>query len=151
MLHRIAAWYNVKHLVELKRPKIFCCPNQSLTDPNWGRNEVFQHFLSLFIKRVKVLFHISWLHRISFTYNPTASFFRHRIVKWPWIKWKMRPMLFKKSWSLFYPNVARHPVKLACFKIYRVPVSSIFSMWTNSLLPWKQSDSDFCLVYLISK
>ena len=58
---------------------------------------------------------ISWLHRIFFTYNPTASFFRHKIVKWPCIEFKMRPMLFKKSWNLSCSNVVKHPVNAACF------------------------------------
>ena len=34
-----------------------------------------------------MIFHVSWLYRISFTYNPTASY-RHRIVEWPWIEFK---------------------------------------------------------------
>ena len=36
----------------------------------------------------------------------------NRIVEWPWIKLKMSPMLFKKSWNLFYSNVIKHLVKL---------------------------------------
>ena len=47
--------------------------------------------------------------------NPTAFFRRHRLVEWPWIKFKIRPMLFKKSWNLFYCNVVGRPFKLACF------------------------------------
>ena len=31
----------------------------------------------------------------------------------------MRPMLFQKSWNLFYSNVVEHPVKLACFNVKR--------------------------------
>ena len=64
---------------------------------------------------IKLIFQITWLHRISFTYKSTASFFRYRTVEWPWIKFKTRPTLFKKSWNLFYSNVARHPDKLAYF------------------------------------
>ena len=48
------------------------------------------------------MFHVSWLHIISSTYNQNASFFRHRTVQWPWVEFKMRPMLFKKSWNNFY-------------------------------------------------
>ena len=47
------------------------------------------------------MFRISWLHTISFTYNQTASFFRHRIVQWPWVEFKMSLMLSKKSWNIF--------------------------------------------------
>ena len=57
ILHRIAAWDNVYHLVELKPPKKkkMCGPNQDLTGPNY----VFQHFLSYFIiKRGKILLEI---------------------------------------------------------------------------------------------
>ena len=59
---------------------------------------------------MKLIFHISWLHGISFTYNPTASFFRNRIVEWIEIVFKMRPTLFKKSWNLFYSDVIGCPV-----------------------------------------
>ena len=71
----------------------------------------------LYIKRkdLIILIRISWLYRISFTYNPTASFFRHKIVEWPWIQFKMRPMLFKKSCNLFYAYVFLRSVKLACW------------------------------------
>ena len=56
ILHRIAAWDNVYHLVELKPPKKkMCDPNQGLSGPNC----VFQHFLSYFIiKRGKILLEI---------------------------------------------------------------------------------------------
>ena len=63
------------------------------------------------------------LHRISFIYNPTASFLRHRIVEWPWIKLKMRPMPFKKSWNLFCSNVIKHLVKLVVNNI-------VFFLWS---------------------
>ena len=32
----------------------------------------------------------------------------------------MRPMLFKKSWNLFYSNVVGRPVKFACFTLISV-------------------------------
>ena len=32
--------------------------------------------------KVRQVYIYSWVHRISFTYNPTASFFGHRIVQW---------------------------------------------------------------------
>ena len=96
-------------------PQKNCCPNQGLTDPNCGQNEVLQHFLLT----IKLIFHISWLHRISFTYNPTASFFMYRIVEWPWIEFRMRPMLFKKSsWNLFYSDAVGLPVKLAYYLLF---------------------------------
>ena len=81
------------------------------------RNEFFQRFLLLLKKKclIKLIFHISWLHKIYLTYNPTALFFRHKIVEWPKIEFKMRPMLFKKSWNLSYSNVVGPPVKLPCF------------------------------------
>ena len=66
-------------------------------------------------KDLIILIRISGLYRISFTYNPTASFFRHKIVEWPWIQFKMRPMLFKKSCNLFYAYVFLRSVKLACW------------------------------------
>ena len=84
-----------------------------------GQNEVSQNFLSYFIKRGKISlnwYFISIDYRIFFTYNPTASFIRHRIVEWPEIEFKMRPMLFKKCWNLFYSNV-ECPVKLVCLFI----------------------------------
>ena len=89
--------------------------------PKLGPNEVLPAFsvLLLYQKRkdfIKLIFHFNWLHRISFIYNHTNSFFRYKIVKWPWIEFKMRPMLFKESWNLFYSNVVECPVKLACFQ-----------------------------------
>ena len=107
------------HLVELKRPKKIYGLNQSLTGANWGQIEVLQHFLSFFL--IKFIFNISWIHRIYFTCNPTASFFRHRVVEWSWIEFKMRPMLFKKSWNLFYSNVIERSVKLGCLTMKLVP------------------------------
>ena len=44
--------------------------------------------------------------------NSTASFFRHRLVEWLWIKFRIRPMLFRKSWNLFYCNVVGRLVEL---------------------------------------
>ena len=61
-------------------------------------NEALQHFLLTLLKRedpIKLVFHISWLHIISFSYNRNASFFRHRIVEWPWIEFKMGPCCSK--------------------------------------------------------
>ena len=82
-----------------------------------------------------MIFHISWLYRISFTYNPTASFSRHRIVEWPWIEFKMRTMLFKISWNLSQSNVAAHPVKLACFNSIN---GFEKTTWTAMELMWFQ-------------
>ena len=75
-----------------------------------------------------MIFHISWLHRISFTYNPTTSFFGHRIVEWTWIEFRMRPMSFKKSWNLFYSNAVERAVKLACFLLEKLelPIPFLF-------------------------
>ena len=66
---------------------------------------------------MKLIFHISLLSRISFTYKPTASFFSHRIVESPRIVFKMRSILCKKFWNLFYSNVLGYPLKLDCFNI----------------------------------
>ena len=66
---------------------------------------------------IKLIFHISLLSRLSFIYKATASFFNHRIVESPRIVLKMRSILCKKSWNLFYSNVLGHPLKLACFNI----------------------------------
>ena len=38
-----------------KKKKKNCSPNEGLTDLDWGRNEVFQHFLSYFVKRGQIL------------------------------------------------------------------------------------------------
>ena len=76
-------------------------------------------FLALSNKRkdlIKLIFHISWLQGISFIYNPTASFFRY-IVEWPWIEFKMRPMLFMNSWYFFNSKVVGRPVKLVCIEM----------------------------------
>ena len=78
--------------------------------PKWGPKLGFPGF-SFF--SLLLYFHISCLHGVSFTSNPSASFFRHGIVEWLWIEFKVRPMLFKKSWNFFYSNIVRHPVKLA--------------------------------------
>ena len=87
--------------------------------PKSGPKGGFAAFSFLLYLKMKdlneLIFHISWLYRISFTYNPTASFFRHRIVEWPWIEFKMRPMLFRISWNFSQSDVAENPVKLACF------------------------------------
>ena len=57
-----------------------------------------RYFLKL-VFLIKLVFPISPLHRISFTYNFSAYLFRHSIVEWPWIE--LRPMLFKK-WGPYY-------------------------------------------------
>ena len=66
---------------------------------------------------IKLIFHISWLHRISFAYNPISFFFRHRKAEWPWIEFKMRPKLFKKPWNISDSNDVGRPVKLACWYV----------------------------------
>ena len=39
--------------------------------------------LNLSLSLLHLYFHIRWSHRIYFTYNPTASFFMHRVVDLP--------------------------------------------------------------------
>ena len=68
--------------------------------PKWS----FPAF-SYFIKRGKIL--LNW-------YFISVDSIEFISVKWPWIKFKMRPVLFKKSWNIFYSNVVKHPVRLAC-------------------------------------
>ena len=60
---------------------------------------------SYFIKRGKIL--LNW-------YFISVDSIEFISVEWPWIKFKMRPVLFKKSWNIFYSNVVKHPVRLAC-------------------------------------
>ena len=68
--------------------------------PKWS----FPAF-SYFIKRGKIL--LNW-------YFISVDSIEFISVEWPWIKFKMRPVLFKKSWNIFYSNVVKHPVRLAC-------------------------------------
>ena len=126
MLHRIAAWENTSSRAETSKKKKKCPklePKKPKSGPKWG----FSAFsFLLYVKRkdlIKLIFHVSWLHRISFIYNPTASFLRHRITEWPWIKLKMRPMPFKKSWNLFCSDVIEHLVKLVVNNI-------VFFLWS---------------------
>ena len=69
--------------------------------------------LFVFYQKKKDLIKLT-LHKLSFTYHPTASFFRNRIVEWSCIKSKIRPMLFKE---IFYSNAVRRPFKLTCLTI----------------------------------
>ena len=46
---------------------------------------------------------------------PIPSFFRYRIVELTWIKFKMSPKQFKKSWNILYCNAIRCSDKLTCF------------------------------------
>ena len=90
-----------------------CGPNKGLADPNQNQNKILQHS-PYFIKGRKIL--LIWysqglLHNIWLVIEQNRS--RNRIVEWPWIEFKMRPMLFKKSWNLFYSNVVGRPAKLA--------------------------------------
>ena len=107
--------------------------NKPKTGPKWG----FPAFSFLLYQKrkdlIKLIFYHSfrhrsdyrnsmflWLHKYFSPITPVpcitlASFFRHRIVEWPSIEFKMYPMLLKKSWNLFYSNVVRRPFKLACF------------------------------------
>ena len=55
----------------------------------------------------KLIFHLSWLHRISFTHNPTASFSRYKIVEWPWIQNEAHAVqeIFIQMWLSFQSNL----------------------------------------------
>ena len=126
--------------------------------PKSGTKSGFPAFsLLLFKKRenlIKLIFHIGWLHRIFFIYNATASFFRDRIVKWPWIGFKMRSILFKKFSIFFYFNVVWCPVKLVCLSKICFQASSVFTgiygsnISRNSFL--KENYSIFNMIYLFT-
>ena len=115
-------------------------PNRLKSGSKWD----FLAFSSYFIKRGKILWNLYFrsVDYIIFTYNSTASFFRHWIVECPWIEFKRRPMLFKKSWNLFYSNVVGLPVKLNCFSekslcwtSFRAPGKSIFTIFISAWGP----------------
>ena len=42
----------------------------------------------------------------------------HRIVEEPWIEFKLRPIIFKKSYDLFYSNNVGRPVRLASVFVF---------------------------------
>ena len=90
-------------------------PNRPKLGSKWGFPAIFLIFLKEERSDEIDISYQLILYIISFPYNPTVPFFRHRIVKWPWIEFKIRAMLFKKSWNLFYSNVVVRLVKLDSF------------------------------------
>ena len=76
---------------------------------------------------VKVMFYIRLLDRISFIYNPTASFFKPRIAQWIGIEFKLRTMLFKKSLIFFILMLLGGQSKLLVTVIF-TSISDCFSL-----------------------
>ena len=84
-----------------------------------------------------MIFHISWLHRISFTYKPTASFFRHKI-------------------KFFLMLLSVQPVLLLCLKDYKTMEREVYNWryfncnWINLIIIHAPSPRIMIIVNYIS-
>ena len=92
-------------------------PKVGTNSPKSWPNCGLSAFSSPCIERGKILLNWYFISVDYTVYNTqiTTASFRHGRVEWPQIEVKMRPMLFKKSWNLFYSNGIVRPVKLAWF------------------------------------